>query len=87
MAGFYCAGWMMICGIICNHTKPLYGWIAMIVGILVILGVSFSLWIILNELGRNVKRTKKIKVLIIIKILKIFNIIKSILYLILVVQS
>lgn len=61
MAGFYCAGWMMVCGIICNHTKPLYGWIAMIVGILLILGVSFSLWIILNELGRNVKRTKKIK--------------------------
>merc|ERR1719282_2100784 len=54
MAGYYCAGWMMICGIICNYSEPIYGWIAMAVGIIIILSVAISLWIILNELNKNI---------------------------------
>lgn len=61
MGGYYCAGWMMVCGIIAKHSSGLLGFILMFVGILIILVVCLSLWYILRELGKNVTRKKMLK--------------------------
>lgn len=62
MGGYYAAGWMHISAIVTIYSEPLYGYIVLGCGLLIIFLVSFGFWKILRDLQKDNKRKKKIKI-------------------------